>query len=66
MSNEQLSVKEIIKSEYIKSISDPVYFLKKYCYIQHPKRGRIPFTLYKFQEKVIKLWQENDYSIVCK
>ena len=40
--------------------------MKKYCYIQHPKRGRIQFNLYPFQEKVLTLFQENSYSIVLK
>ena len=30
--------------------------------IQHPQRGRIPFSLYPFQEKVLQLFQENPYS----
>ena len=62
----QPTLKEIIKSEYIKCLQSPIYFIKNYCYIQHPTRGRIKFTLYPFQEKVLKLWLENNYSIVCK
>jgi hypothetical protein len=38
-------IREIIKQEYIKSASDPVHFMKKYCYIQHPTRGRVLFSL---------------------
>ena len=40
--------------------------MRKYCYIQHPKRGRIQFNLYPFQDKVLTLFQENPYSIVLK
>ena len=47
------SYKEIIKEEYVKCAGDPVYFMKKYCYIQHPIKGKIPFALYDFQEKAI-------------
>ncbi len=59
-------IREIIKQEYIKSASDPVHFMKKYCYIQHPTRGRVLFSLYPFQEKVMRLWRDNPYSIVLK
>ena len=40
------SLKQIIRQEYAKCAADPVHFLKKYCQIQHPTRGRIPFHLY--------------------
>ena len=59
-------LKKIIQQEYIKCAADPVHFMKKYCMIQHPQRGRIPFSLYPFQEKVLQLFQENPYSIVLK
>ena len=59
-------IKNILREEYIKCASNPAYFMKKYCYIQHPQRGRIQFQLYKFQEKVLKLFQENPYSVVLK
>ena len=60
------SIKSIIKSEYIKCVNDPVYFMKKYCQIQHPTRGRIPFNLYKFQERSLEQFQHNDYNIILK
>ena len=60
------NLRQIIQQEYIKCASDPVHFMKKYCFIQHPQRGRIPFHLYPFQEKVLTLFQENPYSIVLK
>ncbi len=60
------SLKEIIKNEYIKCVHDPTHFIKKYCYIQHPKRGRLLFNLYPFQDKVIKLWHKHDYIIINK
>jgi len=40
--------------------------MRKYCYIQHPQRGRIQFNLYPFQEKVLTLFKRHDYSIVLK
>lgn len=58
--------KQIIKEEYVKCLSSPEHFMKKYCYIQHPQRGRIMFNLFPFQGKVLNLWQNNPYSIVLK
>lgn len=65
MSQDQ-DIKQIIREEYVKCISDPSHFIRKFCYIQHPKRGRILFSLYPFQDKVLNLWQENPYSMVLK
>ena len=59
-------LREIIKQEYIKAASDPVHFMRKYCFIQHPQRGRVIFNLYPFQEKVLQLFQENEYNIILK
>jgi phage terminase large subunit GpA-like protein len=63
---EEKNIKQLIREEYIKCAQSPAYFMKKYCYIQHPKRGRIQFNLYPFQEKVLTLFQENPYSLVLK
>ena len=59
-------LKHIIREEYIKCAQDPAHFMRKYCYIQHPQRGRVVFNLYPFQGKVLNLWKENPYSIVLK
>ncbi len=60
------NLRKIIQQEYVKCAADPVHIMRKYCFIQHPQRGRIPFNLYPFQEKVLKLFQENPYSVVLK
>ena len=59
-------LKKKIREEYVRCAASPAYFMRKYCYIQHPKRGRIQFNLYPFQDKVLTLFQENPYSIVLK
>ena len=59
-------LKQIIKDEYIKCAQDPAHFMRKYCNIQHPQRGRVIFNLYPFQSKVLTLWKDNPYSIVLK
>jgi len=63
---EERNLKQVVREEYMKCAASPAYFMKKYCYIQHPQRGRIQFNLYPFQEKVLTLFQENPYSIVLK
>ncbi len=62
----QPNIKKIIKQEYLKCAKDPVYFMKKYCMIQHPTRGRIKFNLYPFQEGVLSLLSKNERSIILK
>jgi hypothetical protein len=64
--SEQQNIKEIIKQEYVKCMTDPAHFMKKYCMIQHPTRGRIQFNLYPFQEKVLFQFQKNNYNVVLK
>ena len=59
-------IKQIIREEYLKCAQDPAHFMKKYCNIQHPTRGRIIFNLYPFQEKVLHLWRDNPYDIILK
>jgi len=60
------NIKKIIAQEYIKCAKDPAYFMKKYCYIQHPTRGRILFNLYPFQSKVLHLFKDEQYIITLK
>jgi hypothetical protein len=60
------SLKDIIKLEYQKCAGDPIYFMKKYCMIQHPVRGKIPFHLYQFQERTLTQFHEHRYNIILK
>ena len=64
--NHKKSIKEIIAEEYKKCAVDPIYFMKKYCKIQHPKQGKINFNLYPFQERVLKQFRKKDYNIILK
>ena len=57
-------IKEVIKQEYVKSAQDPAYFMKKYCMIQHPIRGKINFDLYDFQEKSVREFKDNRFNII--
>jgi hypothetical protein len=60
------SLKEIIADEYKKCAVDPIHFMKKYCMIQHPVRGKIPFHLFPFQEKTLTEFAGNRFNIVLK
>ena len=44
-------LKQIVQEEYIKCAKDPVHFMRKYCKIQHPTRGKINFDLLEAREK---------------
>ena len=48
-------LKKVIRQEYLRCAQDPVHFMRKYCYIQHPQRGRIQFNLYPFPRKSINV-----------
>jgi len=52
--------------EIMKCGQDPVYFIKKYLYIQHPVKGRLPFELYPFQEECIQGFLDYKFNIVLK
>jgi hypothetical protein len=60
------SLKQIIAEEYKKCASDPIHFMRKYCMIQHPVRGKIPFQLFPFQEKTLTEFHHNRFNIILK
>jgi len=66
MSEQQKSIKEIIREEYKKCATNPAYFMKKYCVIQHPTKGKIPFHLYPYQEDAIDKFNQFDRNIILK
>lgn len=62
----KLNYKDLLVQEYKKCCADPAYFMRRYCYIQHPVRGRILFNLYPFQSKVLHLFRDSENIIVLK
>jgi hypothetical protein len=50
-------------AEYKKCKEDPIYFIRNFVKITNVDRGLIPFDLYPFQEKMVKLFRENRFSI---
>ena len=61
-----VNIKQVIQKEYIKCAKDPAHFMKKYCLIQHPLKGKIPFSLYEYQEKTLDDFVKNDYNVILK
>jgi hypothetical protein len=66
MVQQNKTLRDIIKEEYVKCAANPVYFMKKYAKIQHPVRGKILFELWNFQEDVLKDFRDHRYNICLK
>ena len=64
--NQTKSLQDAVKEQYRKCAQDPVYFMRKFCKIQHPTRGKIPFDLYDFQEGVLNDFKDNRFNVVLK
>ena len=62
----QKDLKTIIREQYVRCSQDPIFFLRQYCYIKHPKRGKIKFDLYPFQENTLDSIRKHLYSIILK
>jgi len=63
-------IKPNSRAELVKEIqrcgTDPAYFIKNYCKIQHPKRGTIPFETYPFQDDCLRAFMQHRLNIVLK
>lgn len=42
--------------EFIRCAKDPLYFMQKYMFIQHPTKGKIPFEAYQFQKELVRTY----------
>ena len=62
----QGQLKEVIKKEYTECAKNPAYFMKKYCVVQHPIKGKVPFHLYDYQEKSLQTFEDHRFNIVLK
>ena len=63
MSND---LKQAIQREYLQCVKSPAHFMKKYCTIQHPTKGKIKFGLYDYQENMLTDFVDNRYNIILK
>lgn len=62
----KVDIKQALRTEYIKCVQSPVYFMKNYSTIQHPTRGAIPFQLYQFQEQTVNEFINHSWNIILK
>jgi hypothetical protein len=66
VSGEKVDLKELIRNEYKKCALDPIHFIRRYCYIQEPIKGRILFDLFGYQEQAIHDFEEHTYTVILK
>lgn len=66
MDDKKPNLKQIIQQQYLRCSQDPVFFMRNYCYIQHPKRGKIKFNLYDFQESLLGDLRDSRYNVILK
>lgn len=50
--------------ELARCARDPIYFIRNYIKIKHPKRGKISFDLYDYQEDLIRMYMGNRFNII--
>jgi hypothetical protein len=55
-----------LKEEFSKCKEDAAYFIRNYVKITHPVRGRVPFDLYKFQERIVNELGDQRFNILRK
>jgi len=60
------TVKQALIEEFKRCSQDPVYFMKKYCFIQHPQKGKIKFDLFPFQEQSLIELKDNRFNVILK
>jgi hypothetical protein len=60
-----ISLTEEQLTEFVKCSQDPIYFVKKYLKIVNVDKGLVPFELWSFQERMIKSFHDNRFTI-CK
>jgi terminase large subunit-like protein len=63
---QKVDLRELIRTEFKRCAVDPIYFIRKYCYIQEPIRGRILFDLFQYQENAIHDFEDHLYNIILK
>jgi hypothetical protein len=45
--------------ELVRCRRDPIYFIRNYVFLQHPKRGKMLFNLYDYQEELVRCIHDN-------
>jgi hypothetical protein len=58
---EELTSEQLL--EYARCFEDPVYFINNYVYIRHPTKGKVLFKTYPYQDRMIRAFHENRFTI---
>lgn len=66
MTTAVVNLRDRIKREYKRCAKDPAYFMRKYCVIQHPMKGKVYFNLFDYQEETLRKFENNTSIIVNK
>jgi len=66
MTVDPVELKKIIREQYIRCAKDPAFFMTKFCYIQHPDRGKIRFDLFEYQKNTLHEFLDHPMNIVLK
>ena len=59
--SQEFSAAEV--EEYLKCANNPVYFIRNYIKIVSLDEGVIPFTMYDFQEEMVKKFHDDRFNI---
>lgn len=52
--------------EIMRCGKDPLYFINKYVFIQHPMKGTLKFNTYPFQDECVEAFVKHRFNIVLK
>ena len=58
--------RQAVTAEILKCGKNPIYFMNKYCKIQHPLKGLVSFETYDFQDDCIRMFLQHRFNIVLK
>jgi hypothetical protein len=58
--------KKFIMQETFKCTADPLYYLRTYGIVLHPKKGKMPLEEFGFQSHTVKEFQEHRFNIILK
>lgn len=62
--HEEIDFDQDMVRELMRCSTDPQYFIKNYIKVKHPRRGKIPFNLYDYQEDMVDLYNSDDDVII--
>ena len=49
--------------EFAKCLEDPHYFLDNYFHIQHPTKGKMSYTAFEYQKRLIDSYHDNRFNV---